>query len=138
MPLEKVKEARKEEVGEMNKSGIWEVVPKVECWSKTGKEPTSVRWVDTDKGFMGGGGMEVRSRLVAREFNTGERPELYSGTPPINLMKMIVAKVADAQWDGRRWCDKYFGGGVQDDVVMLYTDVSRAYFNAPAQKKQIH
>ena len=49
-------------------------------------------------------------------------------------MKMMIAKIADAQHRRERWCHKYFGEGAREDVVMLYTDISRAYFNAPAQR----
>ena len=73
MPVDKVKAARAEEVGYMEGRGIWSVRPVSECWEKTGRKPVSVRWVDTDKGFMGEGGMEVRSRLVARDFKGGTR-----------------------------------------------------------------
>ena len=68
LPIEKVKAARAAEVSYMEGRGIWTVRPVTECWEKTGRKPVSVRWVDPDKGYMGGGGMEVRSRLVARDF----------------------------------------------------------------------
>ncbi len=52
-----VKVARKEEVGYMEKRGIWSLKPTKECWEKTGKAPVSVRWVDIWEV------VEVRSRL---------------------------------------------------------------------------
>ena len=45
-----VKLARREEVGYMQKKGIWRLVPVKECGDKTGKDPVSMRWVDTNKG----------------------------------------------------------------------------------------
>ena len=47
-----------------------------------GKGPTSVKWVDTDKGP--GEEMLIRSRLVARDFKGSDknRDDLFAGTPP--------------------------------------------------------
>ncbi len=50
----------------MQSRGIWKAKPIQDCWDKTGKSPVSVRWVDANKG--GEEKMEVRSRLVARDF----------------------------------------------------------------------
>ena len=49
LPVGLVKAARKEEVNFMNDRGIWSLRPIEECWEKTGKNPVSVRWVDTNK-----------------------------------------------------------------------------------------
>ena len=54
LPVEKVRAARAEEVAYMQGRGIWSLRPVAECWEKLGRKPVSVRWVDTDKGFMGG------------------------------------------------------------------------------------
>jgi hypothetical protein len=53
LPLEKVVEARTEEVGYMVGRNIWSVRPIEESWRKTGKGPTSTRFVDTNKGGPG-------------------------------------------------------------------------------------
>ena len=66
LPVEAVREARKQEVGYMGQRGIWKVVPLAESWKNTGKAPVSVRWVDTNKGTPEE--ITVRSRLVARVF----------------------------------------------------------------------
>ena len=102
-----------------------------ECWSNTGKNPIKTRWIDTNK--TNDPLEEIyRSRLVAKEHTTTERPELYSGTPPLELLRMLVSKVADSQLDKPRWCNKYFANNTKQDIVLMYTDISRAYFNAPA------
>ena len=61
-----VEAARREEVGYMQKRGIWSEMPIEECWQKTCRAPISIRWVDTDKGIDGH--VDVRSRLLARDF----------------------------------------------------------------------
>ena len=40
--------------------------------------PVDTKWVDTDKAFEEGA-MQIRSRIVAREFKSGDRPDLYAG-----------------------------------------------------------
>ena len=101
LPVEKVKEARLEEVGFMHERGLWAVVPVQQSWKLTGKGPVSVRWVDTNKG--GEGEMVVRSRLVARDFKGGDkdRYDLFAETPPLEAKRMIVSRAATRRVDGR-------------------------------------
>ena len=56
----KVAEARREEVEYMIMKGVWKEVSVDECRNKTGKEPVTVRWVDTEKGS--GSETSTRSR----------------------------------------------------------------------------
>jgi hypothetical protein len=92
LDLEKVREARAEEVDFMQSRGIWREVPIEEAWSSTGRGPVSVKWVDTEK--LGG---VVRSRLVARDFKTKgekEREDLFAATPPLELLKAQLSRAA--------------------------------------------
>ena len=50
--------------------GVYEKVDINEAWSETGKAPIAVRWVDINKGDTAN--PNYRSRLVAKEFNTGD------------------------------------------------------------------
>ena len=45
-----VREARKEEMEEAYKHGVYEKVSVQECYEKTGKAPIGTRWVGVDKG----------------------------------------------------------------------------------------
>ena len=63
--------ARKEELEEFRKHQVYEKVPEEECWNMTGKKPIGTRWVDVNKGYEDN--PEYRSRLVAKEINTGTR-----------------------------------------------------------------
>ena len=56
-----------------------------------------------------------RSRLVAREFNTSDNPEWYAATPPSEALRIILSKLA-----------------ADRKSKLMYADVSRAYFYAPA------
>ena len=72
--------ARADEIAYFREMGVHEKVNVSECWTETGKAPIAVRWVDINKGDTQN--PNYRSRLVAKEFNTGVRPELYAATPP--------------------------------------------------------
>ena len=56
-----------------------------------------------------------RSRLVAKEFKTDLRPELYAATPPSECLRILISKVAS-----------------KEGMRMMYPDVPRAYFYAKA------
>ena len=102
LPIEKVREARKEEMGYM-KNKTFKVVKKSEAYRVTGKPPISTKWVDTDKSH-GVGEMIVRSRWVARDFKTrGEkdRGDLFSATPPLELIRYVISRQATNRADGR-------------------------------------
>ena len=110
---ELVREARKEEMRYFRDMKVYEKVDIAECWAATGKAPIGVRWVDINKGDVAQ--PNYRSRLVAKEFKTEERPEWYAATPPGECLKIILSKMASNR-----------------KLKMLYADVSRAYFYAPA------
>ena len=111
----KVRTARKEEMVYFKKMGVYKKVPLKVCWEETGKAPIGVRWVDINKGDSLN--PNYRSRLVAREFKTEERPEWYAATPPSECLKLMISKLAS---------DK--------NKKMMYADVSRAYFYARAAR----
>ncbi len=78
-----VTEARNEEIALMERIGVWEVTAMDECRMMTGKEPISTRRVDVDKGRDGA--VDVRSRLVARDFKVrgdGWEFDVYTSMPP--------------------------------------------------------
>ena len=56
--------------------------------------PVDTKCVDTDRAFQEEP-MQIRSRLVAREFESVERPDLYAGTPPLEALKSIVSIAAN-------------------------------------------
>ena len=86
----------------MMSKGIWELRPITECWDKKGRAPTSIRWVDTDKGD--GETWEIRSRLVARDFKGGDkdRDDLFADTPPLEALRMLLSMAATCRRGGRK------------------------------------
>ncbi len=89
-------------------------MPRSQCLEATGgKQPTTVRWVDVDKGEAG-----YRSRLVARDFKPkGERDrfDLFAATPPLEALRFI-ASLAASQEDRE---------GDRDKIMLI--DVKKAH-----------
>ena len=85
LPIEEVRVARKAEVTYMDQREIWGFSPIRECWDETGKAPVSVRWVDINKGGDTAAEWEIRCRLVARDFEGGDKgmDYLFAETPPL-------------------------------------------------------
>ncbi len=105
--------ARRDEIEYFKKRKVYEKVSVDECWRVTGKAPIAVRWVDINKGDEAH--PNYRSRLVAKEYKTGVRPDLYAATPPSECLKLMISRLAT---------DK--------GLRLMYADVSRAYFYARA------
>ena len=103
LDLQKVVEARMEEVEYMIKKNVWKEVSVDECWNKTGKEPVTVKWVDTEKGS--GADARVRSRLVARDFRKkgdNDREDSFAATPPLEALRLLISKAATKTAGGGR------------------------------------
>ena len=64
---------------------------------------------------------EYRCRLVGQEIAKGKRTDLYVATPPLEALKLLIAKCAMAQ--KRR-----------KPIRIAVIDVRRAYFNAKAKR----
>ena len=62
--------------------------------------------------------MQIRSRIVAREFNSEDRLDLNAGTPPLEALRPIISIAANHK----------------QTFSIMHIDVSRAYFHARAQK----
>ena len=100
LPEEEVRKARKTEMSYVKSMKVYDKVPRGESQRVTGKAPIKLRWVDTRKSSG-----ELRSRLVAKEFKRGNDPDMFSATPPLEAMKLMVSMVASAQVDVKDWED---------------------------------
>jgi hypothetical protein len=123
---EKVREARVEEMKEFVKHTVYEKVPIAQCWSRTGKKPIGVRWVDINKGDQRN--PKYRSRLVAMEFNVGKREDLFAATPPVEAKKLLMS-LAMTEGFG------YDRQGRTPDLKLDFIDVRRAFFHAPCRRE---
>jgi len=115
-----VKEARSKEMEYFNKMGVYKKVCKSRCFEETGKGPIGVRWIDVNK--QDEDKPMYRSRLVAKDFNNYKDPDLYTATPPLELLRMIISMAASRKSKkGKPW-------------KIMVNDVSRAYFYADSLK----
>ena len=115
-----MKAARREEIKYFKEMGVYDKVDIAEAWKATGKAPIAVRWVDINKGDSQS--PLYRSRLVAKEFNTGVKPELYAATPPSECLRLMLSLLASGRRQG---------------TSLMYADVSRAYFLCPRRQARI-
>ena len=79
------------------------IVKTAEADEKTGKGPISTKWVDVDKSHDVGE-LLVRSRWVGGDFKEkGEkdREDLFSATPPLELMRYMLSRQATIRDDGQ-------------------------------------
>jgi hypothetical protein len=89
--------ARREEISFMQNMPLYEKCTLAECWELSGCGPTSVKWVDRNKGTL----LEpnYRSRLVARDFKPKRCSiaEHFAATPPLEAKRMLFRKAAQQQ-----------------------------------------
>ncbi len=123
LDAELVKIARKEELEEVKKHGVYEQVPIDECWKVTGKRPIGVRWVDVNKGDQIQ--PEVGSRLVAKVIKKHKNVDLFAPTLPVEANKSLFS-AAVTEGVG------YSRGG--STCKLDFIDVKRAYFPAEARR----
>ena len=103
----------------------YDKVPIEEAWRISGKGPIGSRWIDINKGDDEH--PEYRSRLVAKEINRSPSDDMFAATPPLEAKKMLFSMAVTEFANNRASKFK----GVQK---LLFIDVRRAYFYAPARK----
>ena len=82
----------------------------------------TTRWIYQNKGDEND--PNYRARLVAREINRMKRDDLFAAPPPLESLRMIVSKCAANQ----HYTEE------SDRYIIMYNDVKRAYFHAPAKR----
>ena len=94
LPWHAVRKARELELKYLRDLGVYERTDENEAVGKYGTTPVDTKWVDTDKAFEEEP-MQIRSRIVAREFKSDDRPDLYAGTPPLEALTAIISIAAN-------------------------------------------
>ena len=112
-----VRMAQAEEVQYYRSMKVYTKVDRSVAFSKTGRAPIKVRWVDHNKGTDEE--PMIRSRLVAKEIKVCDKPELLTATPPLEAVKMVISFAAEKG---------------PTDKCLMHNDVSRAYFHAKARR----
>ena len=75
---EEVAREREKEIWYVKKHGVYKKVKRSSV--PEGAKIIQVRWIDINKGDEAS--PNIRCRLVAKDFNTEDKPELFAGTPP--------------------------------------------------------
>ena len=116
LPVEKVKRARGGELDKMEEHQVKRDV----TWDKVkelGLKVVKSRWVDGWKPLPDDPN-GVRSRCVAQEINTHQRDDVYAGTPPLKIHRMVVSAAATSK-----------PGQTGQKLIARY-DISVAFFHA--------
>ena len=111
---EKVITARQLEMVYFKRMGVYRKVPRQEA-KDAGVRVITTKWIDTNKGSDSE--PNYRSRLVARELNLSERPDLFAATLPLESLRYTISRCASAQ-------------NRQRPHRLMAIDLSRAYFYA--------
>ena len=93
-----VKAARREEMEFFRSKEVWRKRPRSEARQRTGKEPVTVKWIDTNKGDDEN--PNYRSRLVAREIRRAGEDPVFAPTPPLESLRSILSFAA-TDFEGR-------------------------------------
>ena len=101
---------------------VWEVSSLEECRARTGKDPISTKWVDTDKGRDGE--VFIRSRLVARDFKSKHAAndvDVFAAMLPLEAKRLLLrmAMVSGA----------VKGDEKQGPVKLMFVDVKKAHLS---------
>ena len=74
---------------------VWDVVPVAESWSVTGKAPLQGKCVDVNKGDLEK--PVARSRYVAKEFANTKSDDVFSPTPPLEALRLLLSHAASGR-----------------------------------------
>ena len=89
-----------------------------QCWEETGKNPIKTELVDTNKGTSECSNLRFRS--VAKEYNTGPRPHLFSATSPLEGVDLVISEAASSN---------------TMVTVLQVIDVRRVHFHSQATRR---
>ena len=118
LPWHEVRQAREQEFKYLRDLGVHEKVDERDAIAKYHVTQADSKWVDTNKSLEGESPCKSKSRIVAREFESEDRPDLYAGTPPLEASGAFNSIAANHK----------------QTFSIMHIDVSRAYFHARAQR----
>ena len=121
-----VQKARALEMEYFKKKNVYTKRPRAEAIRRTGKPPTTVKWVDVNKGDD----VEpnYRSRLVAREIRKKWEDSIFAPTRPLEALRALLSILATKSfWPEENWRAKKDS---DDRLQISLIDISRAYFSA--------
>ena len=115
----KVKIARNKEIGYVREKGVYVRMKRTEA-NKRGIRVVGTRWIDHNKGDEDN--EDIRSRLVAKDFNQSKMEGLFAATPPLEGLKLLLSEAATMEdWQEIEG---------EKQVIVMINDVARAFFEA--------
>ena len=115
-----VAKARKAEIKTLKDMGVYKVVLRSEAVEK-GKKIIGTRWLDVDKGSASC--PDVRSRCVAKDFNTNAQDDLFAATPALEGVKSLISMTSSS------------ADGWEPTERILVLDIKRAFLHAPVTRE---
>jgi hypothetical protein len=86
-----VAKARRNEMKYIDEKEVWRIMPRAEAMRR-GVKIIQTRWIDINKGDKAR--PSYRSRLAAEEFRDGDQDGLFSSTPPLEALKLLISMTA--------------------------------------------
>lgn len=126
LDVEKVKEARREELAWVHRQQIYAKVPTKEA-QRAGKPIISMKWIDRNKGDNEH--PNYRSRLVCREVKRAKNAEhipeyaSFSAMPPLESLKILLSLMATLR-----------KSKLSSPLKVKLLDISRAHFYGEAER----
>ena len=105
-----------------------------EAWTVTRKKPLKLKWIDSNKGDRHA--FNFRSRLVCTEIRRKGTESIFSATPPLESLRILLARAASeppVRPCGRRNPDPYKIQLIVASRAHFYADAVRdVYIQLPA------
>ena len=120
-----VAQAREAEMQKFRDHKVYSKVPISDCIRLTGKQPIGSKWIDINKGDAKT--PNYQSRLVAKEIKRGPSDEMFAATQPLEATKCLFSLPMSQLATGS-------GEFTAETQKLLFVDVRRAYFYAPARR----
>eukprot|EP00971_Amphidinium_carterae_P176047 3489601-Amphidinium_carterae.1 len=120
LPRDEVLKARGEELADYAAMDVYKEISLAEAMELTGTKPVSSRWKDINKGDQDN--IQVRSRLIGREFKKVGVDSLFTATPPWMAFRAVFLSFMTREHKSKH-----------NDKVMLLLDVKRAFLNTPTR-----
>ena len=118
LPEDAVLKAQKEELAEYARFEVASECDDDEAWTETGAAPVQSRWRVINKGDAEH--MEVRARLVAREFRRAGVDTIFAPTPPLAAFRLLCSRALVQKPGPPR--------------KLFVVDIRRAFFHARSKR----
>ena len=121
LPPHLVHRARIQELAYLKNRCVYEYASTSKAIQSVGRRPLRLKWIDTNKGDATH--PVIRSRLVCTEVRPKGTEAIFSATPPLESLRILMSFLSQPVDDP------------SDPYCMTLADVSRAHFYARAERE---